>query len=325
MIDRILVPLDGSRLAECALPQALALQHAFASEVVLARIVGASSSASGEIRGHLDRRFAHAEARAYLTDLSKKCGVPEGACRVEVGTGRVADEILNLTRARSVDLLALSTHGEGGLTPFALSGTVQKVLFGAPCSVLVVRATEGCPSPSWQERRPAEHERILMALDGSPRSEWALSMAAALARATGAELVLGRVVPRPDAAPEDPACLRAAERLVEANRRAAGEALAALRTRLESSGLAIRSRIVVASGVARALRRIARDVGASLTVVAAHGASAHPEWPYGSVSISLLHHGSTPLLIFQDFPASPASMDTGGSARRRRRESRAFM
>jgi nucleotide-binding universal stress UspA family protein len=314
VIRRILVPLDGSLLAESAIPHAAALARAFRSEVVLLRVVGGGPAADLGAVDSLGWRFQRAEAESYLQEVSSRFraeGVP--STRV-VEAGKASEQILEAARRRGVDLVVVSTHGEGGGTDYHLSGTASKVISSAECSVLVVPSAGGAPRGGGR----AAYRRIVVPMDCSQRSDWAASLAASLAQATAAELVLVHVVPAPEViGPRDSEAGRLAERLRAANRAAARAHLEGLKSRLGGPGLALRFRIDENTHVGQRVHQVAVEEGASLVVLAAHGCSPGTGWPYGNVAATLLAHGSTPVLVFQDLPLMEAGRTREPGAIRR--------
>lgn len=299
MIRRILVPLDGSVLAESAIPHAMSLARAFRSEVVLLRVVGGGPATGLGAVDSLDWRFQKAEAESYLQEVASRFGAAGIAATRVVEAGKASEQILEVARRREADLVVVSTHGEGGCTDFHLSGTAAKVISSAGCSVLVVPSAE---VPRGGGGR-AGYRRIVVPMDCSQRSDWAATLAAFLARATAAELVLVHVVPAPEVVgPRDSEAGRLAERLRDANRAAARAHLEALTSRLGNPGLALRYRIDENTHVEQRVHQVAVEEGASLVVLAAHGCSPGTGWPYGNVPSTLIAHGSTPVLVFQDLP-----------------------
>ncbi len=299
MIQRILVPLDGSPLAEQALGQARALARAFDAEVILLGVQ--ETIASQAPMDPIAWRLARAETRCYLERLAGSLRDQGLRATSLVAEGRPADEILQTLRARSVDLIVLCSHGRGGRIRFLLGGTAQKVVFNAGVSVLVVRASLKPEEPA----APRDFGCILVALDGSQRAQWALCMAATIARVHHGELLLVHVVETRElegklpSAPEDQELARM---LGERDRRSAELYLAEMESLLATSGLRVRTRLVEAPQVVPALEKVAAEEGSSLMVVSAHGSSGAAAWLYGSVAERLIVHGKLPLLVFQDLP-----------------------
>lgn len=304
MIRRILVPLDGSELAESVHPFVRALDGAFSPSVLLLRVVERGSETRNGL-GSVDWRLERAEAEAYLELQARKlreAGVEDVVWRIETGDG--AAEIVAVAQERHVDLIVLSTHGEGGVTAFPVSGTAQKVVLSAPSSLLLARpAVE--PREWWGETpERGGLERIVMAMDGSSRGDWALCLAASLARTAGSELILLTVLAPPESLPgarrrtgvfED-----AVQVLGRANRATAESHLRRMARELAAFDLEIRTRIATGESVAQTVDRACTEEAASLLVLAAHRGVEGNEWAFGSVTNSLLFHGTTPLLVFQD-------------------------
>lgn len=302
MIRRILIPLDGSELAESTLPFVRIVGRGFSPSVLLLRVVDRGGEGP-EGLGSVDWRLERAEAEAYLESVARDLredGLDEIGRRVAVGNAAV--EILDAARDWEADLIAVSTHGEGGVTSFGMSGTAQKVVFNAPASIFLARPTVG----SGHGEGPADAvlERIVVPVDGSPRGDWALCLAASLARASGAELVAVRVLPSPELIPgprrPSPAADDAVRALKKANREAAESHLRRMADKLKAPNLELRTRIVSGDSVPRTLERVCAEEGASLLVLSAHGGSSGGRWRFGSVTDALLTHGSTPTLVFQD-------------------------
>jgi nucleotide-binding universal stress UspA family protein len=196
MFHKLLVPLDGSSIAEAAIPHAAAVAATFGSDVLLLRVIPVRQRSGAAPMDIIDRRLCHAEARAYLeavaTDLrAHNLTVETHACR-----GQPAEQIVEAAHKHDVDLVVLTTHGVGGCTEFPVSGTAQKVISRAPVSVFMVPTSE--PAVHAPGTPEGAYRRVLVGLDGSRRGEWALGPAAALARYTGAELLLVHVVPVPE-------------------------------------------------------------------------------------------------------------------------------
>jgi nucleotide-binding universal stress UspA family protein len=164
------------------------------------------------------------------------------------------------------------------------------------------------------------YRRILAPVDCSRRSEWGASIAASIARASGAELLLTTVVPTPELlgdAVEWSEQARVARLLSELNRETAGSHLERLGRRLGTGELTVRSRIMEDSDVGRALCRLEEEEDVSLVVIAAHGHTGDPGWRYGSTAMRLLDNARRPLAVFQDLPEA-GGRPTGGELRRRR-------
>jgi nucleotide-binding universal stress UspA family protein len=148
VFTRILVPLDGSELAEQVLPHVETLADKFGSTVMLLRattgMLGADVVA-GEPVPISDPTLVERErleAASYLAALAERLRRSVLAVEHEWAEGSAAEVILERARHGDVDLIAMATHGRGGLERLVLGSVADAVLRHAPCPVLLVRARE---------------------------------------------------------------------------------------------------------------------------------------------------------------------------------------
>ncbi|HEX2924013.1 MAG TPA: universal stress protein [Chloroflexota bacterium] len=140
MYRKILVPLDGSELAETALPHAGTIAAASGAELVLIRVcvprfLGPQGNGGAVVQEAGDR----AEAEMYLQEQQSRLRAKGIRVSYHVGTGNVADAIAKQARADDVDLIIMSTHGRTGTQLWAYGSVAYSMLKVATCSVLVVR------------------------------------------------------------------------------------------------------------------------------------------------------------------------------------------
>jgi len=301
IIRHVLVPLDGSPLAECALPSAVAVAQALGARMTLLRVIEkpAISSATSHHHDAVDWEMRRAEAQSQLSRINHDLKTRGLTSTVELLEGRPAEQIINFARALQVDLVVLSSHGEGGLTGWALSSTALMVVARTHASLLVV------PAHSAEGQRVGELRlrRILVPLDCSPRAECVLPLATALARAHNAELILAHVVPEPEIprrlspSAED---LAVASQLTERNRREGERYLGELRDRLVEQKLRVGTRLTVSSRRARAIRAMADEADVDLVMVSAHGQTGDARERYGGVAMRLLEETRRTIIVLQD-------------------------
>lgn len=140
MYQRILVPLDGSALAETAIPHAELLAFATGAELALIRVTVLRFLQEPGGGGHVVQEEGdRVEAEAYLQDRQKRLRARGINATCLVRTGGVAEEIVGYAAATKADLIVMSTHGRTGARLWAYGSVAEKVLRAAPCSVLVVR------------------------------------------------------------------------------------------------------------------------------------------------------------------------------------------
>ncbi len=142
MYKRILIPLDGSPLAEQALPHAIAMAECFQSELVLLRVLIPLPSAVTTTEAALQRAAEEAAifAREYLDRVA--AGVQERGITVQMGTigGRPHYQIIQYAETNQVDLIVMSTRGQSGLSRWLMGSVSDRVVRGAKVPVLMVRA-----------------------------------------------------------------------------------------------------------------------------------------------------------------------------------------
>jgi nucleotide-binding universal stress UspA family protein len=300
-IRHVLVPLDGSPLAECALPWAVAVVKALGARLTLLRVLErpAISSATSHHHDAVDWQMRRAEARSHLTRIDRDLKAGDLMSAVELLEGRPAEQIINFARAQHVDLVVLSSHGEGGLTGWALSSTALMIVARTDSSLLVV------PAHSAEGQRVGELRlrRILVPLDCSPRAECVIPLATALSRAHEAELILAHVVPEPEVPrrlPPSAEDLAAASQLTERNRREGERYLGELRERLVGQTPRVSTRLIVSSRRARAIRAMADEADVDLVVISAHGRTGNAHERYGGVAARLFEETSRPIIVLQD-------------------------
>lgn len=295
MIDRILLPLDGSPEAEAALPTAVGLARAFRAEVILLRVV--ERSLPGDWADPLDWRVARIAALQYLDHVKERFRGVVPSVDLDVGTGLPAEEILESARARRVDLVVMTSHGRGGPSEFPLAATAHKVASAADISLLVVpageRAAVGLAGP------------ILVPLDGSQRAEWALGLAVPLARSQKSELVALHVIREPEVLQVEGAerVRRLSREYVEASVSTAQRYLDTTVGRLRGCDLRFRTRVGSGTSVPRAIEQVAGEERVSLVVLSAHGRTASERCPFGTVAGGVLSAARYPVLVLQDRPA----------------------
>jgi nucleotide-binding universal stress UspA family protein len=294
MFHHLLLPLDGSSLAECALPHAVAFAHAFNVKVTLLRVLPAHPH--GVPVDMVVWQLQKAEAEAYLERISMRLQAAGVAAEGIVAEGQPANAIIECARRNQVDLVVLCSHGASGLADWHIGGVAQKVLFRSYLSSLLIRAHQ----PIQVGGADLRYQRILAPLDGSRRAECVLPFATSLARCHGAQLLLAHVFRRPEMPRQLPTPSEdqeLADRLVAHNRAYMTEYFEQLKSRLPVD---TEVRLLESDDVAAALHELALSEQVDLVVMSAHGHVGGNRWPYGSVATNFIVYGATSLLLIQD-------------------------
>jgi len=297
MFNHILVPLDGSPLCECVLSHVVTLAQILGARVTLLQVLEPVHTADptpsvDPLAWHMRK----AEAGAHLGEVVAR--LQEADLKVEKALleGQAAERIAQFAKDQSADLIVLSSHGEGGLNRWNISSAVQRTILEASISVMIVRAYQ----PVTSDLTGLRYERLLVPLDGSQRAECTLPLATTLARIHESQLLLAHVVARPEVprrAPPTQEDIELANQLTERNRLEATRYLQQLQSRLS---LDIQTRLLVSDNAAAALHELVVQENVDLVVLSAHGYSGGAKWPYGSMAVSFIAYGTTPLLIVQD-------------------------
>jgi len=300
MFDHILAPLDGSLLAECTLPHIVAFALTSGARVTLLHVLDRELTyGSAKAADPLEWAIRKSKAEVYLQgigDRLRKAGLQISTATIE---GRAADGIINYAHDQKVDLIALSSHGQSGLCGWNISSVVQKVLYGAHISLLIIPAYR--PTP--MELISFHYQKVFVGLDGSQRAEWVLPEALKLIDFHHAALLLAHAVPRP----EIPSYLAFNEEVIgllalinERSRMHAEIYLQELCSQLSADLYNIKTHLLISENQIDALRELAEQECADLVILSAHGGSDGYKRLYGSVALSFIIYGTTPMLILQD-------------------------
>ena len=201
MFNRILVPLDGSSLAERAIPHAEQFARIFGSSIILLQVLDPTSYHENHNPvDPLSWQIRKTEADMYMNAIADRvrenlgegpvdakspptASVQSGEMKTNhveyfIREGKTAENIVNFAQAENIDLLVISTHGSGGLSRWNISSVTQKVINLIYLSVLIVRAY----NPPETENARIRYHRILLPIDSSRRAECSLSAGLALTR-----------------------------------------------------------------------------------------------------------------------------------------------
>ena len=299
MLDHLLLPLDGSQLAECVLPHAAALASAFDARLTILRVLEnpvtpGQAPAVDPVSWHLSK----AEARSYLETIASQFDALRVSTQTTLLEGPAAERVIEYAHEHGVDLVLLSSHGNSGLSGWNISSIVQKIVLRIDRPVMVVRAYQ----PVTAVPRNFKYRRLLVPLDGTSRAECVLPWASQLAIKQEAQLLLIHMVRQPDMPRHVPLTWDEQDlldQIVERNRVEGIKYLEQLKARLP--GL-VETRLLISPRVASALHELTEQEEIDLILMSAHCYSADTRWPYGSEIVSLLAYGNVPLLIMPDVP-----------------------
>jgi nucleotide-binding universal stress UspA family protein len=161
MYKRVLVPLDGSALAEAILPFVEQVAGPLGAEVILLRVVEPVSAAGAIATAGVVPPTAYAlselEAKRYLVKAEPRLVKKGLRVRTRIALGPPADAILGAIHTSGADLVAMTTHGRSGLGRALFGSVAESVLRASPVPVLLVRAPARRKSKA-RERDPAEYD-----------------------------------------------------------------------------------------------------------------------------------------------------------------------
>jgi nucleotide-binding universal stress UspA family protein len=272
LIKKILVTTDGSPESESVFSAIMPIVSAYAPEVSVLYVIEDPE-----------------ESFTPPARLAKACGALRAGnvnASLELREGLPSEEILHAAREKKVDLIAMSTHGRGGVARLIAGSVAEEVLRKARVPVLVTRP--GTQVHDWK--------RIAVALDGSARSEAILPEAARLARRMGAALELLHVI-HPvvvAAAGETPVVLPPPDPMPY---------LKGVLDRLANEGMPAHA-VILEGGTSQVILHHLEVSGASLLCMTTHGRTGLTRILLGSVAEEILRKAPCPVLLRRNVPVA---------------------
>jgi nucleotide-binding universal stress UspA family protein len=299
----ILVPLDGSPLAEQALPVASRIAQGTTSKLRLTLV-------HEPLPVWLDRHAAklctsielatRKSEREYLRGVQAK--LRDGGTRLSSavtlpGVVGPTAALAQYVREMGIDLVVMATHGRGGIKRAWLGSVADHLIRNLEVPVLLVRPREGQTAP---DRAPGVGQ-ILAPLDGSPLAEEALDAAAALARIWDTEVTLLQVVHPVQLAENTAFPIPSSydEELTEMGRTQAQDYLDNIVERLQVQGLRASGVAIIAWNAADTILDVARPERAAVVVLATHGRGGLRRLVLGSVADKVVRGADVPVLVYR--------------------------
>lgn len=180
MFDKILIPLDGSKVAEQVFPHVIELAKSFDSEVIS---VGVCEPEETEY-GHVCQVYVNNQADL----LKSKIGTAK--VKSVTLTGKPAEEIIDYAEKNAINLVVMASHGRSGIKPWSLGSTVDKVLHKVNAPLLIIRATEKLAEADTSNL----FRQILAPMDGTEICEIVLPYLEALMKKMNSNIILLEVL-----------------------------------------------------------------------------------------------------------------------------------
>jgi nucleotide-binding universal stress UspA family protein len=295
MFKHILVPLDGSQLAEAALPIAESLAGVLGAKVTLIHII--EKGAPGQVHGQPHLRDS-AEAARYLADVAARAFSPGLQVDSHVHQAEVEDVAESLVEHAlelSYNLIVMCSHGRGGALRLVLGSIAQRVIAMGSLPVIIANPQKKAEAPAYSCKA------LLVPFDGDVEHAQALPVAVELAKACGAALHLAMVVHTygtlsGEAAVTSRLLPRTTSRMLEMSAKDAEERLQAEVKSLRDGGLDA-SAHVLRGDPAGVIVDFAGRIQADMIVLATHGRSGMEAFWAGSVANSVCSRCKTPTLL----------------------------
>lgn len=299
MFSKIILPLDGSAVAEAALPYARSLAQGLNLPVTLLSVIDLDEIArhvateQGLFLDTLDDYETH-RREEYLSSLAKSFAGIAVATRID--RGAAADVILDHAAADKAALLCMASHGRSGLQRWLLGSVAEKVLRATANPLLLVRAAEGDAVS-----RTGKLDAIVVPLDGSSVAEQVLPIVSEVAGKLDLEVILFRAYSVLYASFYEGGGSYAADlpRLSAAIETDVQNYLEERRDALEKAGLTRVARASQEGLAGDAIIHYARTKPDRLIAICSHGRSGARRWVLGSVTETVVRHGSNPVLILR--------------------------
>jgi nucleotide-binding universal stress UspA family protein len=307
MYKRILVPLDGSELAEIALPYSEELAEKLDSEIILINVRAPGEDPENpEHKAYLSKMTATVDQ-----NIRKFSNTPPGQkVKVEsniIGSSglltHAAEEIVEYAEKENVSLIVIATHGRTGIRRWALGSTADKVIRVAKCPVLLIRANIDVPNK-------INLSKFLVPLDGSKQSETVLSHVESLAPKLKARIILLHVVVPPYHiypyteglgyyGSEGMVKVPYSAEEIKPLEAVAEKYLKSVSDTLMAKGITAGYEVRVGSA-GEEIIKAADEAGADIVAMSTHGESGFSRWEHGSIADKVLRAGNAPLLLVRE-------------------------
>jgi len=286
MWKKILVPLDGSDLAELALPYAEELANAFKSEIILLHVSEPSEA-----------RYRHMH-ELYVAEVADRIKERFKKVTPAVVSGKPADEIISYAEKNKVGLIIMTSHGRSGIMSWATGSIASKLLQGANVPLLLVRAAK----PKRKVQREVLLKRVLLPLDGSEAGEAAVEYIGELMSRLESEVTLFGVI-------SSGQHIRSVGGLdyihyppeqLEMFKKEAEEYLDGVYRRLKRRKGAVKVALKVGDkvgDVGQEILKFAEGKRVDLIAISSHGHSGIEKWVFGSIANKVVLNSKSPVLV----------------------------
>lgn len=305
MYKKMLVPLDGSRLAEEVFVYAKELAAKLDLELVLLHVCKPGQEEF--IPMHLAYLDRASELMMYqANELRGSEGLQQqrlqGQSKCEVVVGYPAEEIIHYAEENNIDIILVATHGRTGIKRWALGSVADKVLRASKVPIWLARA--GVPQEIGYDKWPSK--TILVPLDGSPLAEQILPHVEMLAKQRGTQLVevmLIRVCEDPFVTADYPEASMPdtwQEHVKTMKAKLNEECFNYMRNvekHLADAGVKVQSDIIMGGNPASEIIAYAKNKPFNLIAMCTHGRSGINRLVHGSVAEKLLHEVPSPIFL----------------------------
>jgi len=322
MYQRILVPLDGSTLAQQTLPYVRILARGWGCPIELLRIIeplppAGLTDPAREVWRHRTLSRLKEEANEYLEAIAESLSQDghavsykvhdDLAVSTEVHLGTPALRILNEAEEVPNTLIVMSSHGRSGVTRWLLGSTTAQIIHGSTNPLLIVRPKGSQSSPA--EDLPNTLETIVVPLDGSSVAEQVLPHVVAFARSLDSRVSLVRVTPTEgeyhrytEHWPMDElgaASSTIYEQLTQSVDSPAKEYLHAVGQELLKEDILSVDEHLVHGDPAGEIVDLAQETPHCLVAMTTHGRAGVGRWILGSVADRVVRHSGSPVLLIR--------------------------
>ncbi|HEX7475898.1 MAG TPA: universal stress protein [Dehalococcoidales bacterium] len=294
MFERILLPLDGSEIAETALPYGEELARILGSELILFHVHGQEHGRDYEHihQTYLDR-LAETVAGNIRNDQPKGKDVK---VNIKIEAGEPTENICRLVEKNDFDLIIMAAVSASGLKIGKMLGSVtDHVCRTVPIPIMLIRPQR----LNLNESKNRLINSILLPLDGSDLSKLALPAGEDLAEKLNVSITLfqmaNRIRPIYDASGNGANIDYSQFDEIEEQR--VRVEMKVLEKELGEKGLKVSSFITSGFDAADDIIETGKKVGADLVIMSTHGRSGLGRWVFGNVAEKVLRHGETPVLL----------------------------